>query len=50
MILIKFVKNTFTMCFPIPKPAMICEKVILTFFYPFDHCVVLFSSNFVVAP
>ena len=38
MILIEFVKNIFTIRFPIPKSAIICEKVILTFFHPFDHC------------
>ena len=47
MILIKFVKNKFTIRFPIPKSAIICEKVILTFFHPFDHCA-LFAQLWVL--
>ena len=34
-------KNTFTIRFPISKSAITCEKVILAFFHPFDHCAVL---------
>ena len=41
MILIEFMKNTLTIGFPIPKSTKKCEKVILTFFRPFDHCAAL---------
>ena len=37
----EFIRNIVTMCFPIPKSAIIREKVkkvILNFFHPFDHC------------
>ena len=43
MILMEFIKNIVTICFPIPKSVIKREKVKkvpLTFFHPFDHCAV----------
>ena len=45
MILIEFRKNTFTIGFLIPKSTIKREKVILTFFRPFDHCGVVDPGN-----
>ena len=46
MILIEFDQNTFTIRFFIPKSAIIYEKIILTFFHPFDHsALVKFEKN-----
>ena len=43
MILMEFIRNTVTMCFPIPKREKVekVKKVILTFSHPFDHCALL---------